>query len=563
MISDVISDLISDLISDGISDVISDVISDGIYIKVSAEMVRNKFRGRSPAMLLSFILGMLPIIWLIIALLLLKMPGFKACAIAAVIALATAILEKGMTPSAGLTAAAEGALNALWPILIVIIAALFTYNVTLKTGAMETIKTMLAGVSEDKRILALIICFAFGFFMEGMAGFGTAVAIPASILVAMGFEPIPTVVALLVVNSTPTAFGSVGVPTTTLASLTGISELTLSANTAVLSALLMFLSPFIMICIIGGGVRALKGVMGITLVSALVMTVPELIIAKLLGPQLPDIISSILCLVVTVVLALKRRNKPVPEEYRTVQTEPHGITVKEGIRAWAPFILIAVVLLMTSKLVPFINEPLSSVKSSFHIYSGDPDSSLSFTWINTPGVLIFFCGLVGGLIQGASLKKILGIFGETVKNNIKTIITICSVLATARIMQYSGMTMDIANALVAVTGTYFPLFSPLVGTLGAFVTGSGTSTCVLFGPMQAATAEAIGSEPAWLAVGNSLGAGIGKMISPSNVAIGAAASGLAGQENKLIQSSLKYTILFVIIGGLCCYFLPYPGVVAS
>ena len=203
-----------------------------------------------------FILGLIPIIWLIIALSGLKMPGYKACSIAIVFAGVVAIAFKHMRPIDAGTAIIEGALTALWPIILVIIAALFTYNITLETGAMDKIKGMLASVSEDKRVLGLIIGWGFGCFMEGMAGFGTAVAIPASILIALGFDAVPTVVALLIVNSTPTAFGSVGVPTTSMAAATGIDAVKLSAATGRIELLLMFLSPFFLVFVIGGGMKA-------------------------------------------------------------------------------------------------------------------------------------------------------------------------------------------------------------------------------------------------------------------------------------------------------------------
>ena len=508
-------------------------------------------------LLLQFILGLLPIIWLIVALTAIKLPGYIACSTSILFAAGVAIFYKAMPVGDAATAALDGILNALWPILLVIIAALFVYNLSLKTGGMETIKKMLSGVSEDKRILALIIGFGFGFFMEGMAGFGTAVAIPAGILVAMGFDALPTVLGLLIVNCAPTAFGSVGVPTVTLASVTGLSELSLSADTIIIETLLMFISPFIMVCVIGKGIHALKGIWHIVLISSLAMLIPEFIFAYFVGPQLPNIIGSIVCMVVTIALALATHKRPVPEEYR--MSRPEGeekVKTGDAIRAWSPFILIALLLILTSSLVPFINEPLSSIKTTVNIYTGDSSKTLTFSWVNTPGVWIILSGIIGGLIQKMRLLEIIKTFFQTIGKNWKTIVTICSVLATAKIMQFSGMTLDVAETLVAVTGKYFPFLSPLVGTLGAFVTGSGTSTCVLFVPMQASTAEALGMSPAWLASANSLGAGIGKMISPSNVAIGAAAAGLAGNENKIIGSSFKYVIIFVVFSGVLCYFLP-------
>ena len=198
-------------------------------------------------LILKFILAMLPIIWLIIALSGLKMAGHKACVIALLV---TLVLSAGCWKLNALyaaTAVLEGTLNALWPICLVVIAALFTYNLMLKTGAMEQVKKMLMGVSQDKRVLALLIGWGFGNFMEGMAGFGTAVAIPASMLAGIGLDPMAAVLGCLVVNSTPTAFGSVGVPTVTLASVTGLDVTILSGNAAVIQFILTMVSPFLMV----------------------------------------------------------------------------------------------------------------------------------------------------------------------------------------------------------------------------------------------------------------------------------------------------------------------------
>lgn len=502
----------------------------------------------------NLLLGLVPIIWLVIALTGLKMPGYKACGIAIAFAAVVAIPYKGMAPLNCGTAILEGVLSALWPIILVIIAALFTYNLVLDTGAMDKIKAMLSGISSDKRILAIIIGWSFGCFMEGMAGFGTAVAIPASILIALGFEPLPTLVGLLIVNSTPTAFGSVGVPTTTLASLLSMNPVDLSAKTTLIEALLMFLSPFFMVFVIGKGVKAFKGILPIVLVSSLAFTVPNFLVASSIGPELPDIIGSACSMAVTIPLAIAMRNKPVPEEYRIAADKQQklSISVAEGIKAWSPFILIFVLLLGTSKLVSPINTPLSAIKSSFLIYTGPTGKPTTFSWINTPGVWIIIAAIIGGLIQGASLQKIASVFGRTVSSNIKTIVTICSVLATAKIMVHSGMTTDVAVALVALTGGVFPLFSPLVGVIGAFVTGSGTNTGVLFGPLQQEAAQQIDVAPLWLCAANALGAGIGKMVAPSNVALACAAAGIAGQESKVIRAVFKYTLIFTVIGGIIC-----------
>ena len=332
-----------------------------------------------------FLLALVPIIWLIIALAVMKMPGYWACVIALVIGAVIAMVSFGSSGSNVATAALEGALNALWPIILVIIAALFTYNITLETGAMDKIKAMLASVSTDQRVLLLIIAWGFGNFMEGMAGFGTAVAIPASILVGLGFDPIPTVVACLVINSTPTAFGSVGVPTTTMAAVTGLNATALSANVALIECLIMFISPIIAIMILGKGAKAMKGVWGITLVSSLAFTLPCFIVGRFVGAELPNIVGSIVCMAVTILMARKMRDREVPEEYSTIQQQDaegvkEKLTVASAVNAWLPFILIFVILVVTSSLVPIIHDPLSKVASAVTIYNGKGATPLTFTW---------------------------------------------------------------------------------------------------------------------------------------------------------------------------------------
>ena len=496
-----------------------------------------------------FVLSILPILWLVIALCVLKMAGWKACGLAAVISAVVGIACFGMAPVNALSAVGEGVLNALWPICIVIIAALFVYNLTLETGAMERIKSMLSSVSSNRMVILLLIGFAFGNFMEGMAGFGTAVAIPAGILIAMGFDPVPTLIACLVINSTPTGFGSVGVPTTTMMGITGIPAIAISGMIAVMQFVITFAGPFVMVAIVGKGVKAIKDNLGIILLASLSFCLPQFVAAYFIGPELPDILGAVVSMICIVVVALLREKKSRAKE---VSVTGAKLTVKEGLVAWSPFILIFVILLFTSSLIPVIHEPLATVKSTISVYTGKNSGSLTFYWLDCPGVKIILAGLIGGLIQGASIGTILKVFGKTLKDNVKTIFTICAVLATAKIMGYSGMISAIAVILIKVTGQFYPAISPFVGMIGGFVTGSGTSTTVLFGGLQTETATAIGVNKTWLASANIVGGGIGKMISPQNIAIGCAASGLGGQESKILNKTIPYAACYIIVAGIAC-----------
>lgn len=483
------------------------------------------------------------------------MAGHKACVIALLITIVLAVGYWKLNFLWTMSAALEGILNALWPICLVIVAALFTYNLTLKTGAMELIKQMLAGVSCDKRVLSLLIGWGFGNFMEGMAGFGTAVAIPASMLAGIGLDPMSAVVGCLVVNSTPTAFGSVGVPTVTLGSVTGLNAVPLAGSVALIQCILTFISPFLMVCICGKGIKALKGMIPTTLVAAISFTLPWFVAAQVMGPELPDIIGSI-CSMVCIIVAAKIFNKNPDPEYSievSDKEEKQGLTASEGVKAWSPFILIFILLMITSTLCPPIHDAIAGIKSEIVVYAGEGGNTLGFSWINTPGVMIFIAAIIGGLIQGASIGEMITVLVETLKKYWKTILTICSVMATAKIMGYSGMISDIAQLLVVVTGSFYPLFAPLIGAIGAFVTGSGTSTCVLFGGLQSETAVSLGLNPSWMAAANVMGAGIGKMICPQGIAIGAGAINAVGSESKILSAVFKYCILYVIVGGIICY----------
>lgn len=491
-----------------------------------------------------FILAIAPIVWLIVALCVLKIPGWQACGLTALLTGVIAFFAFDMGLLNIGESIIEGSLNALWPICLVIIAALFVYNLTVKTGAMEEIKKMLADVSENEMVILLLIGWGFGHFMEGMAGFGTAVAIPAGILVAMGYDPVKAVIACLVANSTPTAFGSVGVPTTTEAGLVGLAAIDISGNIALMQCVITFITPFIMVWIVSGSFKEVTKCFPICLVAGLSFVVPETLAAIFIGPELPDMIGSIVCMIAIVIYALATEKR---------ENAFAGITLKSALVAWSPFILIFVVLLLTSSLVPFIHEPLATISSKLTVYSGENPNTLSFSWIDTPGVKIIIVGFIGGFIQKASLKDIVGVLFKTLVDNLKTIFTICSVLSVAKIMGYSGMISTIAAVLVAVAGGLYPLISPLIGMIGGFVTGSGTSTAVLFGTLQAETATSIGASTVWLSAANLVGAGIGKMISPQGIAIGCAASGLEGQESLIFGKTVVYAILYIIIAGIICF----------
>lgn len=509
--------------------------------------------------LIAFILALLPILWLMLALGVLKKPAFKACPIALVVAVMLALTYWKMPVKDCVTGGMEGVAMAIWPVSLVIIAAVFTYNLCIATGSMEKIKKVLTGVSKDRRILLLMIGWGFGGFLEGMAGFGTAVAIPAGILCGLGFSPVLATVTCLVANATPTAFGSVGIPTVTLAGLTGISEGGLAWNTAVQLLPLILITPFVMVVIEGKSVKALKGIWPVVLGSGVAFAVPELLAARFLGAELPIIIGSVCSMVVTVLMA-KKLDQDKNREYFIEENdmedeskESEEITTAEAVKACIPFILIFVFLLLTSSMVPPLHDRLAKVKTSVQVYSGKNGTPYTFTWLATPGVLIFLAAFIGGKIQGADFSEMIKVLKDTCRQMWKTVVTIMSIMAMAKIMSHSGMIAEIAGMLVTLTGSFYPAAAPFVGAIGTFVTGSGTSANVLFGGLQVETAASLGLNPSWLAGANTVGATIGKMISPQSIAIGTAATATVGSESKILNKVIKYCVLFILIAGIVAY----------
>ena len=378
-------------------------------------------------------------------------------------------------------------------------------------------------------------------------------------LVTMGISPISAAVACLVANSTPTAFGSVGVPTTTLSAVSGIDVLSLCSDVVRMEWLLTFISPFLMICIIGGGLKALRGVLPITVISAVSFIVPWYISAGILGSELPDTIGAIVSMA-CIIAASRFLPAKHGEAYQVCSSSAPGcdtekeppITLKSAPVAWSPFILIFILLVLTSKLCMPIYEALAVLKLSGVFYAGEGAATLSFS-LNTAGVIIFIAAFIGGTIQGVTPASMARILTETLKKYWKTIVTICSVMATAKIMGYSGMISDIASLLVAVAGSFYPAIAPLIGALGGFVTGSGTSTSVLFGSLQTQTAASLGLNQSWITAANVVGAGIGKMVCPQSIAIGAGAIDAIGSESKILGAVFKYFILYVVLAGVLCW----------
>ncbi|MDU2066329.1 MAG: L-lactate permease [Sporomusaceae bacterium] len=509
---------------------------------------------------LSALVAFIPLLWLLLSLGVWKMPAHKTCFIAMVLSMALAALAWQMPVSLVITGALDGAVLAIWPILWVIFAAIFTYNMTLQTGAMDKIKGVMASFSSDRRVQALLIAWGFGAFLEAAAGFGTAVAIPAAILISLGFHPFFASVICLIANTVPVAFGAVGIPVITLAKVADLDVLRLTLDCAIQLTPFVIVIPLALIWIMTKSVSGFKGVTGMAIAAGFAFAVPQLIIAAYMGPELTSIVGSVCSMAVIVLwnkISPPAEDWRFPDEANTAQKKVvFETTFKEQCIAWSPYVLLFVFILGTNNAVwPAVSKMLGTIQSSVQIYYGPGGKPMSIAWILTPGTLILLGALIGGLLQGASGSDLGAVFKKTCVQLQKTTITVVSIVALAKVMGYAGMVSDIAFALAQTTGSFYPFIAPIIGALGTFVTGSDTNANVLFGALQKQTAIQIGADPTWITASNTSGATAGKMISPQSIAIATSATGQVGIEGDILRATAGYCLLYTLLLGAWVYFV--------
>ncbi|MBZ2174305.1 L-lactate permease [Schnuerera sp. xch1] len=511
-------------------------------------------------MFFSTFLALVPILCVLVCLGFLKMKAYKATVLALILSFVLSITVWKMPIVYAGEAIIEGILTAFWPIIWVIIASIFTYNITVKTGGMNIINQTLSNISPDRRIQVLILAFAFGGFLEAAAGFGTAVAIPASLLAGIGFNPVFAAVICLIANTVPVSFGGIGIPVITLAQVTNLPLNELTAFVSYQLIVFIIILPSVLILVLTKSFKSLKEVLGVSLVSGLSFAILQTLVAVYIGPELAAIAGSLASLLCTVVYVKIRPVKNVwlfpqerdaQQEIATAQNNIKDISARQQLIAWSPYIVLFI-LIMSVNLIPQLMS-LQEIASKVQLYFGPGGRPVSFQWITTPGTLMFISAVIGGLVQGKKGKKIRDLiktFGATIKQLVPTIVVVSSIVAMAKLMGYSGMTSIIAISLASIAGRAYPFISPLIGAIGTFVTGSDTSANILFGQLQKQTAVEISANPSWLAAANAVGASAGKMISPQSIAIAASATGLVGNEGKILNSTVPYCLGYTILLGI-------------
>jgi lactate permease len=519
---------------------------------------------------LSAFMAAIPMIIIFYLLAIRRAPGQVAGAAAAISALLVAILVYNMPVATALTATGMGALYGIFPIFWIVITAIFIYNMTVETGQFEIIKNSIATITDDRRLQALLIAFAFGAFLEGAAGFGTPVAISAGMLVGLGFNPLYAAGLCLIANTAPVAFGGIGIPIIVAGQVTGVDTMKISAMVGRQLPFLSVIIPIWLIVLMSGWKSTME-VLPACLIAGVSFASLQWFSSNFLGPELPDILSS-LAAIVALALFLKVW-KPAKiwrfaDEKAAAATATHLPSYGFGtvLKAWSPFIILTImVILWGLKPVQVVLETvtlkwfvpgLDKVVMQVAPIVKNPTAMAALykiNWMSAAGTALFIASIISAMILGVGPARFCNIFARTFKQLTKPLITIPCVLGLAYIMNYSGMSSTL-GLFLAGTGSFFPFFSPF---LGVFLTGSDTSANALFGNLQAVTAQQVGVDPVLTVAANSSGGVTGKMISPQSIAVATAATGLVGKEGDLFSFTVMHSIVLAIIVGLMTYAQAY------
>ena len=527
--------------------------------------------------------ALIPIVFFFLALAVFRLKGHVAGSITLALSIAVAIFAFQMPADMAFAAAGYGFAYGLWPIAWIIVAAVFLYKLTVKSGQFEVIRSSVLSITDDQRLQVLLIGFAFGAFLEGAAGFGAPVAITAALLVGLGFNPLYAAGLCLIANTAPVAFGALGIPITVAGQVTGIDPFKIGAMTGRQLPFLSVLVPFWLVAMMDGW-RGIKETWPAALVAGVSFAITQYLTSNFIGPELPDITSALVSLI-SLTLFLKFW-QPARAAKAAVAGVSPAISAFAGgfgggpstpaspysfgqiLKAWSPFLILTVLVTIWT-LKPFkalfaVGGALESwvlyfaiphldqlvIKVAPIVLNPTPIAAIyKLDPVSATGTAIFFSALISMLVLRIDVKTGLTTLRDTLIELKLPILSIGMVLAFAFVTNYSGMSSTLALVL-AGTGVLFPFFSPFLGWLGVFLTGSDTSSNALFSSLQATTAHQIGVDPTLLVAANTSGGVTGKMISPQSIAVACAATGLVGKESDLFRFTLKHSLIFAAFVGL-------------
>lgn len=531
----------------------------------------------------SVLAAALPLVVVAIMLGVFRSPAWRAATIALATAFVVAIVVYGMPAPLAVASIIYGAAFGLFPIGWLVYSAILLFDVAVESGSFAAIERSLRRVSGDQRMLVLLIAFSFGAFIEGTSGFGTPVAVSASLLAALGIPAFTAAGLCLVANTAPVAFGALATPIVTLAGVTGLPLMTLSSAVGRLSPIIAVIIPMYLVVLMAGW-RNSMGVWPAALACGVAFAIAQFLVSNYIGPYLTDILSALASAVALLIAIRLFKPKGEYAPHVSLADAPlaaaaharGGSTASAPARemslgrAWLPYILLSVLVIVWGSAwmvrylnsvsvpiaVPYLHNVIDRVPPVTATISRYP-AIYNFNWLASGGTATFISALLAAFFLGISIRRFLQLMVSVFKRLFVPLMTIAAVLALAYVMNYSGATATLGLAL-AGTGVLFPFFSAWLGWLGVFLTGSDTSANALFGNLQVISARALDLNPVLMASVNSTAGVLGKMVSLQSIAVATAATGMPrDQEAKLFLFTLKHSIGLTIVMGLIAMLFAY------
>ena len=520
---------------------------------------------------LSAAVAFIPILCFLLCLLTFKLKGYQAGFITVIVASAVAFFVYGMPFSLIGASFVQGFAQGMWPIAWIIIAAIFLYKLSVKSGSFEVIKQSVMSITPDHRIQVILIGFCFGSFLEGAIGFGGPVAITAALLVGLGLKPLYAAGLCLIANTAPVAFGAVGIPIIAMCNLVGVDQHAVSAMVGRMLVPLSLTVPFFIVFLMDG-FKGVKETFPAIFVAAVSFTGTQFLSSNFLGAELPDIVSAIVSLACTsLFLKVWKPSNIFGLDNETNFSNNTQLELGVVVKAWMPFILLIICIVIWTQ--PWFKAlfakgaifDYTQVTIAFNnIQGGILDENGKAISLSLPinfvalqaGTAILLAAFLTIWTLKIKASDVGECFWDTLKEMAIPCITIGLVVAFAFIAKNSAMSATLGLAF-AQTGDAFAFFSPVIGWIGVFLTGSDTSANLLFGPLQQVTAGELGVGEALFLAANSVGGVVGKMISPQSIAIACAAVGLVGKESELFKFTLKYSIGFILLIGIWTFIIAF------
>ncbi len=519
------------------------------------------------SVLWSALVAAIPVVVLLGLLAFFHMRAHLAAIIGLASSLLVAVLIYHMPVSLALASAANGAAYGLFPIGWIVLCAIFIYDITVETGQFEIIRATVANLASDDRIQALIIAFSFGAFIEGAAGFGTPVAISAAMLIGLGFKPLLASGIALIGNTAPVAFGALGTPVIALAKVTGLPLEQLSAMIGRQLPFFSVIVPFWLVCAMSGWRKMLE-VWPACLTCGLSFAIVQFLVSNYHGPWVVDIAASIASIIaLLILLKFWQPREVVQQADKTIVARP---STSAALRAWMPWIILSVVVFiwglpqvkawmnsfsLINIQVPFLHNMVQRTPPVVAVPKAE-EAIFAFNWLSATGTGLLISALISGLLLGLKPLKLIQLFRNTIWRVRYSLITISAMMAIGFSTRYGGLDATMGLAF-ASTGSFFPFFSAMLGWLGVALTGSDTSSNVLFGNLQQITAQQIGISPVLAAAANSSGGVMGKMIDAQSIVVAGVATGQEGNEGEILRYVFWHSLVLAMLVGVMIYLQAY------